>query len=467
METVKISPEWCMEFSKKLAAFNKAFLFSKGNGVARNVILHGTKQAVQYCAEKEAELFYAEGIFENDKVIYELESNEKGVYLFHTYDNTKASLYKKHYDNGNVCIFSGGEDKMPFALKNVFDIDGCEIITFIAQIKEKSGLTEINDLLMKKMLEDRPEWEKYKNNVALFINNMLLCHFEYYDDIVFHESDVDWLYPEDIMETKIKEHILHESPVEHIQDKNSEMHGESSIILEEKNTDDSASDIQIEDKIIKTDVPDEENGKAEKNANENIQTKPDVNNLDENKTEKVSLITHSTDKNENKSSMAEPYKEMDDNNQVSGMDGQTEYKSLCLSEADTRKNEEIIQELESLYLKCERALDKIGSSQFRNILSTIRQDREERSFDDQAKHCRMYLEITDDTKLPEYKLIYDLDRDSAKIIRDAKKLYAESDCINCGTHWVDDITFKKEGFITVACPKCGAKQQKYREKPKA
>lgn len=505
MNNYKTEADWCKDFSRHLAAFNKAFLTMGGTKIARNLVLKGDNQSVEYCAKKEAELFHDQGVFETPKVLEE-GATETGVYMFGRYDRAKSALYKEKYDQGSICIFSDGESSMSFQMKNIINVSECKKTAFIQRVSDNIGLNEITTEMLKHLLSDKPEWEKYISIANVFINNTLIHHFENYDDMDFHDNDLDWLLPEDQRRVIEADRVVSadKENAEKIaaasekasddskeqEEKIPEQKNETSKkIWEETNNEDQIVDMTVKatepgsvTEAEKDDVSDEkkESIEPDNKETEGASTAVSENHVNGNAAS-VESITETDaafpepaeDQKEDADKPEKIEVATDDASQTDtsdGADSKVEEENhvesverICLSKEETDKNEEIRKQLSELYKKAEYDLDRVGSSSHRNVLAVIRNDRKNNEYDDQAKHCRMFLNDKGDTKSEEYKIIYHLDKQTSILMNKVTRLNISSACVSCGITWDEDITFRPEGIITVTCPKCGTTLQKFRD----
>ena len=64
-----LEENWCGNFSKPLAVFNKAFIRRLGKGLHPYIQLEGSEKDCAYCIDMEARLFYDNGLYESDEVL--------------------------------------------------------------------------------------------------------------------------------------------------------------------------------------------------------------------------------------------------------------------------------------------------------------------------------------------------------------------------------------------------------------
>ena len=438
----KVRADWCKDFSRQLTAFNKAYLAVGGKKLARNLILKGEKSAVEYCVKKEAEFFAGADIFPTADVLKEGDEKE-GIYLFWKYDASKSNIYKEKYDAGNICIFTDGEDRMPFRMKNVIDVSDCRKKVFLQQVVENGGLTNVTEAELEKWLENRPGWEEYTATPNVFINNTLLYHFEWHEDLIFRERDLDWLLPEDLR-TPAEQETAEQETTQQADDAARE-DAEGTKGREEITVQGSGDEAATQGTDDVTPTPEVSDGTV---------TAPQET---DRATPQAGEVTE-----ESKGETEEPKEEMEVPEEL---DEKTAPQKICLSKEDTQKNAEIRAKLDEIYKKAEIYLEKKGASIHRDILKSIQREREEGVYTEDAAHCRQFLDKGGDTKSPEYKVIYEMDMDAAKLLDGVTKLMAKETCFNCGFTWEEDLTFKPEGILTVTCPKCGETQREYKDKP--
>ena len=165
-----LEENWCGNFSKPLAVFNKAFIRRLGKGLHPYIQLEGSEKDCAYCINMEARLFYDNGLYESDEVLlFKPYSENRGVYAAGEWVDANIPLYKKLSENGCLLFFTSGNVQRA----NHYDVTGCEAYSFREQFLKASDMPceeGIFDIVMEKY----PDVLGY--DIGTATNNTILCH---------------------------------------------------------------------------------------------------------------------------------------------------------------------------------------------------------------------------------------------------------------------------------------------------
>ncbi len=182
-----LEENWCGNFSKPLAVFNKAFIRRLGKGLHPYIQLEGSEKDCAYCINMEARLFYDNGLYESDEVLlFKPYSENRGVYAAGEWVDANIPLYKKLSENGCLLFFTSGNVQRA----NHYDVTGCEAYSFREQFLKASDMPceeGIFDIVMEKY----PDVLGY--DIGTATNNTILCHYSQYDDDIIHADDFKWV----------------------------------------------------------------------------------------------------------------------------------------------------------------------------------------------------------------------------------------------------------------------------------
>lgn len=410
----ELAPDWCRQFSKGLAVFNKAFIHRAGKGLFPYVLLKGDKPSTDYCIKKEAQLFFENGIYDSDNVNTALSSTRRGVYQAGTWSNEQDSLYEALAKNGSLLFFTDGAPDHA----NTYDVSQCSTVSFRESLIPMLGM-DLSEEVAEKVLSKYPKL--LAMDILSVANYTMLNHYSNSeDDEVLSESDFDWV-------------------VNGIEDYEPDKDNQET---DEKSYEQPQKDTALDDKPA---AREETRKKPQETFEEESKAKP----------EPVVVpvpvpVEKAGDKSEKKDEAADtqPTAEAIPAQKKSGVD---EYG---LTAEDEKHNEELLNDIRKEY---DAVIQLITNESVPALFSPLKKvlEQSKESNDYSESPIKKYIEISKDFSTDVYNRLYkNTEPLRISFNKNVKRKMKHITCFNCSKEWDVDVTFMEGSIGESECPKC-------------
>lgn len=422
----KISTDWCSGISQRLTAFNKAYIARKGNGLAQDIVLKGDDESVQYCVRQEAHLFAEHQIILSPEIITDKDKKDSPMAFFLENDNGLERI------PGNIYFLK--QSRCSF--RNEFDVSGCAEQAKLQSAVDRLGFDALTVETLKETLESIPGWRNSLDDLKLFINNTLICHFSSQEDNVFHKEDLLWITSSCPNTEKAEEPMdkLTDSPVkskDHHEQENipQEIIPENTALVTAQETTEqktSPKDSPVTE-IISEDVPSEEEPEeAQEEAN-------------------IPAYRQEIPEQENTESKDSAGERTEEN--------QPHWKQKStLSATEDSQNHMMLERLKQQYEATLSYIESLHNGKWRTLAGRMKQALEKSKFDQQW--CVLYMGISQDYSTELYARLYRLDEITEKFNNTIVHQIVKTGCPMCGHTWEEDVTFLPRGLHFLECPNC-------------
>lgn len=451
-----LEENWCGNFSKPLAVFNKAFIRRLGKGLHPYIQLEGSEKDCAYCINMEARLFYDNGLYESDEVLlFKPYSENRGVYAAGEWVDANIPLYKKLSENGCLLFFTSGNVQRA----NHYDVTGCEAYSFREQFLKASDMPceeGIFDIVMEKY----PDVLGY--DIGTATNNTILCHYSQYDDDIIHADDFKWV--EEGKEEKTDDPSLNlerkpetaEKEEQHTVTVNEPVETTTEEPCEEpapQERDQSATDEDKEQKLTDKDnpVPAEENAEKDDFRTDAHDT-PDDKEPEKESAEETDTVKEPA-KDEKVARVKKQQPEADKEKPATKKTPKKKRNAYGLTEEDERYNQMLLSEIRKEYTELLKYIISLKSSIWKPIERIVRNSLETNDYSESV--ILKYLELSKDITTDLYTRLYTVTEPIQRKFEDGvKREYKKLVCYNCSAQWKVDVTFMGKDHDESECPIC-------------
>lgn len=423
MAEKELTENWCKEISPSLAVFNKAFIRRAGKGLFPYVLLDGNKEAVDYCARKEAILFYESGVYEKDEVYTDIRNGKRGVYLVERFNPNEKDIYSTLSKDGSLIFFNNGNPDHA----NRYDVSGCDVVSFKEAFIPMIGM-DCDDGVIENVLKTYPNiWNM---DISEIVNNATLCHYSHADDDTLTERDFEWL--------------------------------SGKPITDEDTGDDVSS--------MKTDsgTPEKETVRV---APENISSegpKADIQSEKPAEKDETEMGGHSTAEAEPMEAVSDQKAETgNDTSRSENADNESGNKSSHNVKAKDKgygitptEDENNHKLRDAMVVEYKEVNDIIAKEKVPGMFNPVKRviDESLETLDFSESPIKKYIDVSKDFSTDLYKRLYSQTEPlRRKFETDIKRKYKHLTCFNCSFEWDEDVTFAEGEVCTAECPKCKTK----------
>lgn len=412
MEEKELKEDWCREISPGLAVFNRAFIRRAGKGLFPYVLLDGNKEAAEYCARKEALLFYQSGVYENDEVNTDIRNGRRGVFLVERYNANEKQIYLSLSSNGSLIFFNGGNPDHA----NRYDVSGCDVVSFREAFIPMIGM-ECEDGVIDEVLKKYPS--VWNMDIMEIVNNTTLCHYSQSDDDLLRLEDFDWLSGK---------------PVGDISDGHPDSKADATEAAIPAGN---PVKVNTEQKIVDDRRPEARSTAADK----------------ERVADKVRPEAETSDKSSSDPVKDKPVVAVE--NEAALDPAKNKDKDDGLSIADKENNKKLRDAMVTEYKEVKELISKESvPGMFNPVKRVIDESIETLDFSESP--TKKYIEVSKDFSTDLYKRLYGQTEPlRRKFESDVKRKFKKLTCFNCHHEWDEDVTFAEGETCMTTCPKCG------------